>query len=45
MGLVGSIIIAIIAFELDSNLNVDAIYKIMFISQFIAGMLSLVLAK
>ena len=31
MGLVSSVIVAIVAFEIDKTLNFDAIYKIMFI--------------
>mmetsp|Transcript_644 Transcript_644/g.872 ORF Transcript_644/g.872 Transcript_644/m.872 type:complete len:99 (-) Transcript_644:1729-2025(-) len=41
MGLIFSVIAAIVAFEVDKNLNVDAIYKIMFISQLAAGALTM----
>lgn len=44
IGLVGSVMVAIIAFEVDKNLNIDAIYKIMFISQLAASMLSIFLS-
>ena len=43
MGLVCSFIVAMVAFTVDETLNADALYKIMFISQLAAGLVSVLM--
>ena len=44
MGLVCSFLVAMVAYTVDENLEFDAIYKIMLVSQIAAGLVSSMLS-